>query len=180
MVGLISRIFGSSKPSDFLRRRSVLFGSAVLIPLIAVLTFASVSPPSQSLPETGFASFTCNSSLRNRTFTFSVEVNLADGMDKKEATAVAIAAFGEAIDMGGEGATLRECSTMAELVDGTWKVRVNSIFSSGVYGPCKDNYEGGSVAQRPGMMTMMVDSFHVTIDPNTRIVDFVETLMPID
>lgn len=101
-------------------------------------------------------------------------------MNKEEATEVAIAAFWEAVDMGGEGATIREFNTIAEFVDGTWKVRVNSIFSSGVYGPCKDNFEGGTYSLRPGMMTMTVDSFLVIIDPNTRIVDFAETLMPVD
>lgn len=179
MIGLVSKIFGSSKPADFLRRRSVLFGCAVLIPLIAASALAGISPFGQSLLGSGLASFTCNSSLRNRTFTIPIEVNLADGMNKEEATAVAIAAFGEAVDMGGEGNTVRQFGTIADFVNGTWRVRITVIFSSRVYGPSKNNFEGGTYALVPGM-TMTVDSFLVIIDPNARVIDFVETLVPLD
>ena len=178
MVGLVSEIFGSSKPSDFLRRRSVLFGCAVLIPLIAASALGGISIFGESMSERNFISFTCHSSIRNRTFEIPVEVNLADGMDQEEAKMIATEAFDEAVDMG-EGGSLKEFRIEATLVNGTWKIRINVIFMSHVHGPSRDNFEGGTYSHAPSV-TMTVDQFLVTIDPNARDIEFVECLVPLD
>lgn len=178
MVGLISRIFGSSKPSDFLRRRSVLFGCAVLIPLIAASTLAGISIFGESMFETNFVSFTCHSNIRDRTFEIPVEINLADGMDLEEAKRIATEAFDEAVDMD-EGGSLREFRIEGNLVNGTWNMWINAIFSSHVHGPSRDNFEGGTYARVPSM-TMTVEKFFVTIDPEARDIEFVDCLVPLD
>jgi hypothetical protein len=148
-----------------------------MIPLVVVLIFVSTSLFGQSSQGSEFVSFTCNSTLRNRTFTIPIKVNLTDGMNKEEATAVATAAFKEAVDMG-EGSTLKEFSTIADFANGTWKVRISSIFLSSPHGPWKSDFEGGTYGS--GGMRVMVDLFLVIINPNTRIIDFIETLVPID
>jgi len=175
---LVSKIFGSSKPSDFLRRRSVLFGCAVLIPLIAASALAGISIFGESMSERNFISFTCYSSIRNRTFEIPVEINLADGMDQEEAKRIATEAFDEAVEMD-EGGSLREFRIEASLVNGTWNMKINVIFSSHVHGPSRDNFEGGTYARVPSM-TMTVDQFLVIIDPNARDIEFVECLVPLD
>ena len=174
---MVSGISSSLKPSKGLKRRSILLGCAVIIPLAVVLIFVSTSLFNQSTQGSEFVSFTCNSTLRNRTFTIPIKVNLTDGMNREEATAVATAAFKEAVDMG-EGSTLKEFSTTADFANGTWKVRISSIFLSSPYGAWRNAYEGGSYGS--GGMTVMVDLFLVIIDPNTRIIDFIETSVPID
>ena len=178
VVGLVSKIFGSSKPSDFLRRRSVLFGCAVLIPLIAASALASISIFGESMSERNFISFTCHSSLRNRTFKIPVEINLADGMDQEEAKMIATEAFVKAVEMD-EGDELREFRINADFSNETWNVMINVIFARHIVGPSKSNFEGGVVTRYP-VRRMISDRFLVTIDSKALGIEFVECLVPTD
>jgi hypothetical protein len=159
-------------------KRAVLFACTILVPFVVVFAFASISSYDQNLPAKGLVSFTCHSELRNRTFSILVEVDLADGMEREEAKLVAIKAFDVTVDMG-EGGKVRELDLIAHFENGIWRVRINAIHSSGIYGPSKSGYEGGVVTPTPAM-TIIVDSFIVVIDPNTRVAYFYHPLVPLD
>jgi hypothetical protein len=177
VIGLVSRIFGSGKPSDFLRRRSVLFGCAVLIPLIAASALAGISI-FESASGRNSISFTCHSSIDNRTFEIPVEINLADRMDQEEAKRIATEAFGKAVDYG-EGSTLKVFRIEANLVNSTWNVGIYTIWLTHVHGPSRDNFEGGTYSHVPSQ-AVMIDQFLVTIDPNARDIEFFDCLVPTD